>query len=67
MLEIATFFEAIGYGEHQAVHAREYRRDILRTLELHGKSFAAHGWRIVQVGRIARSRAGGRPEPCTPE
>jgi hypothetical protein len=53
MHEIATFFEDIGYGEHQAVHAREYRRDILRTLALHGESFANHGWRIVPVGMDA--------------
>jgi hypothetical protein len=53
MHQIATFFEDIGYGEHQSVHAREYRRDILRTLALHEQSFANHGWRIVQVGMDA--------------
>ena len=51
--EIATFFEDIEFGGNENLHQREYRRDILRTLELHRESFAAHGWCVVQVGMEA--------------
>ncbi len=51
--EIATFFEDIDFQGNQDVRERAYRRDILRTLELHAESFAAHGWRVVQVGMEA--------------
>lgn len=50
---IATFFEDIDFELDQDFRAREYRRDILRTLELHTETFAAHGWRVVQVGMEA--------------
>ncbi len=51
--EIATFFEDIDFGGGTSHHAGEYRRDIMRTLELHTESFAAHGWRVVRVGMEA--------------
>lgn len=50
---IATFFEDIDFGADASHGAREYRRDILRTLELHTESFAAHGWQVVRVGMEA--------------
>lgn len=51
--EIATFFEDIDFGWDRSFREREYRRDILRTMELHAESFADHGWRVVQVGMEA--------------
>ncbi len=51
--EIATFFEDIDFGGDRGGPAMEYRRDILRTLDLHGETFAAHGWRVVRVGMEA--------------
>jgi hypothetical protein len=54
--EIATFFEDIAFAWDQTHHEREYRRDIVRTLELHAETFTAHGWQVVQVGiEAARS------------
>jgi len=54
--EIATFFEDIDFAWDRNHREREYRRDIVRTLELHSETFAAHGWRVVQVGiEAARS------------
>lgn len=50
---IATFFEDIGFELDGDFRAGEYRRDILRTLELHTETFAAHGWQVVLVGMEA--------------
>lgn len=50
MHEIATFFEDIDFTGDRGGPARDYRRDILRTLDLHAESFADHGWRVVRVG-----------------
>jgi len=48
---IATFFEDIGFGRTATDrHGEDYRRDILRTLELHDTSFHSHGWQVVRVG-----------------
>ena len=44
--EITTFFEDIEFGGNENFRQEEYRRDILRTLELHRESFAAPGWRV---------------------
>jgi|688.fasta_scaffold280227_1 hypothetical protein len=48
--EIATFFEDIDFVGGRHHRRQDYRRDILRTLELHAETFAAHGWRVVRVG-----------------
>jgi len=48
---IATFFEDIGFGRTpNDSRGEDYRRDILRTLELHEASFREYGWQVVQVG-----------------
>lgn len=47
---IATFFEDIDFQGDRTVRENEYRRDILRTLELHAETFADHGWTVVRVG-----------------
>lgn len=55
--QIATFFEDIGFGRSNKDRAgEEYRSDILRTMELHDASFAAHGWTVVRVGLAEAKR-----------
>ena len=54
--QVATFFEDIGFGRSRKDRGGgEYRRDILRTMELHDASFTAHGWQVVRVG-LAEAR-----------
>ncbi|MEI7781217.1 MAG: hypothetical protein WCJ18_04735 [Planctomycetota bacterium] len=53
---IATFFEDIGFEGDRSHRREEYKKDILRTMELHEETFAAHGWRVVRVGMAEARR-----------